>query len=363
METNQVSSSPRKARVVLRAHGGKRHQLEFSDGSETHGSVSDAPDAVTASIESPHYDHSAWSSAPMINGLNKLIVSSPADLKSRNVFEFSIEHAQILHSSTPLKKNFSTDSDPRHSHSSPGVHGVVFKMPHSSSDSDSNHEAHEDEDSDDVFMATPVHRGHKEIPLRFLVEQNRRAKGSASSSTSLPPLPNGVHSRSKRRPYTSPMHPGSSTDSYPSPLHVHSSPEKKSSQKRMSRSLRAKRTSGKNRVHPDMKLRQTSPSYVTSDLRHSLSSSSHPNLHTDRLLSSSSNNSVLSMTLPPLLISELRRGGRTPSVEASWDFDAEAQLENCFPDRHIQVFVGTWNMQEQKVESLSHTPFFLPCQG
>ncbi len=59
--------------------------------------------------------------------------------------------------------------------------------------------------------------------------------------------------------------------------------------------------------------------------------------------------STFSTTLTPLLTSDLRKGGRNPPEKGYFDFDAEGQLQSCFPDRQIQVFVVTWNMQEKKV--------------
>ncbi len=67
----------------------------------------------------------------------------------------------------------------------------------------------------------------------------------------------------------------------------------------------------------------------------------------------STNDSFASTTLTPLLTSDLRRGGRKPSTKMYFDFDAEGQLESCFPDRQIQVFIVTWNMQEKKVSHFS----------
>ncbi len=72
-----------------------------------------------------------------------------------------------------------------------------------------------------------------------------------------------------------------------------------------------------------------------------------------RLFSTSDSlGSTLSTTITPLLTSDLRKGGRKPSEKVCFEFDAESQLLSCFPDRQLQVFIVTWNMQERKVRLL-----------
>ena len=336
METNQPTM--KKARVVLRAHGGKRHHLAVSDGSESRDSAVEA-DAMSMNVESTHYDHSMWDTLP-IKSDNELQMSPPT------------VNNHILHS-TPLKPNCSSRTDvPMHSPHTVAP-AATFKLHPSSSDSD---ESQGDDGSDDVFYHQS--HTHNKVHTSFPADYSRNARISGSLNTGLPPLPSSgssMSSSSKRRPYTSPGHHGcSSTDSYPSPLHHCSSPERRSIRSRSSRSVRSRHTIRRNRVHPEVKPKlaefsQTSPVDNTTALKRTLSTSSHPKL--DRFHSSSSSiNSTLSAPVPPLLTSDLRRGGRMPSVDGgSWDFDAEAQLENSFPDKHIQVYVATWNMQEQKV--------------
>ena len=68
-----------------------------------------------------------------------------------------------------------------------------------------------------------------------------------------------------------------------------------------------------------------------------------------RLFSTSDSLVSTLSTLTPLLTSDLRKGGRKPSEKVCFEFDTESQLLNCFPDRQLQVFIVTWNMQERKV--------------
>ena len=57
--------------------------------------------------------------------------------------------------------------------------------------------------------------------------------------------------------------------------------------------------------------------------------------------------SSLSSPLPPLLIHSMRKGGTAPSVGSHWQ--ADSILENVLPGGILKVFIGTWNMNEQKV--------------
>lgn len=58
--------------------------------------------------------------------------------------------------------------------------------------------------------------------------------------------------------------------------------------------------------------------------------------------------SSLNSSLPPLLCSQLRKGGQRPSPSVDWSRDAVTELTQLLPDQHIRVFVVTWNMQQMK---------------
>ena len=57
--------------------------------------------------------------------------------------------------------------------------------------------------------------------------------------------------------------------------------------------------------------------------------------------------SSLSSPLPPLLIQSMRKGGTIPSARSNWQPDSV--LDTVLPGGVLKVFVGTWNMNEQKV--------------
>lgn len=66
---------------------------------------------------------------------------------------------------------------------------------------------------------------------------------------------------------------------------------------------------------------------------------------------SESARSNVSLTLGPILTSKLRL---QPGVreEGHWESMEDEQLESCFPDRHVRLYVVTWNMQERKVSEM-----------
>ena len=63
---------------------------------------------------------------------------------------------------------------------------------------------------------------------------------------------------------------------------------------------------------------------------------------------STGSSSSLNSSLPPLLCSQLRKGGQRPSPSVDWSRDAVAELTQLLPDQHLRVFVVTWNMQQMK---------------
>ena len=170
------------------------------------------------------------------------------------------------------------------------------------------------------------------------------------SCATLPPLP------SRTRPHTSPGSRSSSNSTFlTSPVDSKHPPKR--------------RLARKNRVHPDSTLNSrlpnrpppnsipTSPTHSTALKSTSSSNASHTRL--------SSANSLNSTFFGPLLTTDLRKGGRRPSVNTSWVFDGQRQLESCFLDGHAKVFVATWNMHEEKVcvdMRYSLVPKLLPCK-
>ena len=61
--------------------------------------------------------------------------------------------------------------------------------------------------------------------------------------------------------------------------------------------------------------------------------------------------SILNYSLPPLLSSQLRKGGRRPSLSVDWSSDGAAELRRCLSDGQLGVYVATWNMQQLDVSS------------
>ena len=72
-------------------------------------------------------------------------------------------------------------------------------------------------------------------------------------------------------------------------------------------------------------------------------------LQGDRTLLLSSPEFNHSGPLQPLLTASARKGGRIASADTDWSFDGEMQLESIFPDKHISVYIATWNMHNEKV--------------
>lgn len=63
--------------------------------------------------------------------------------------------------------------------------------------------------------------------------------------------------------------------------------------------------------------------------------------------------SFVSSPLPPLLIQSMRKGGNKPSLSSNWKRDTV--LESILPNGVLKVFVGTWNMNGIKVNSIIFT--------
>ncbi len=327
METRPRGAGPapsrRRARVVLRASG-KRRQIAVSEGSETCESASEAEGQAGGLSATTHYDHSAldWTAhtPPRTRHRGRgrgegLQYEALNDTISSDVFREKLEFSgRILHST------------PHHTHSPhppiqypmpPGGVSSSFFHDHQSCDShDSGSSDNDGEDS--VFLnrprTAPVHRHRPRVKVKVHPEPQAHNMDITTLSSSLPPLP-----KTMSPSFTSPQ----STSSDASPLHP-------------------------NQAHGPHRRRgrwawgntgMTSPT----------------NLHSTSSSNALSTNSFASSTIAPLLTSRLRKGGRRPSVDTHWDTSGEEQLESCVPDRHIRVFVTTWNMHEEKVSILSAT--------
>lgn len=78
------------------------------------------------------------------------------------------------------------------------------------------------------------------------------------------------------------------------------------------------------------------------------------------------NHSILNYSLPPLLSSQLRKGGRRPSLSVDWSNDGAAELRRCLSDGQLGVYVATWNMQQLDVSGSTEqtrSPFSPPLSG
>lgn len=71
----------------------------------------------------------------------------------------------------------------------------------------------------------------------------------------------------------------------------------------------------------------------------------------------------LSYSLPPLLSSQLRKGGRRPSASVDWRTDGSTELERYLPGRRLRVYVGTWNMQQLSVSESFTSSHHLPSSS
>ena len=353
METGHLQTEPgstgSRRRVVLRSSG-RRQQLTVS-GSET-GDSAGEPENVDLE-RTAHYDTSIWEGNPLpvstARRLNSHFESEGTGVNLGReegvLLEGESVSADTFQERLNLRGGAQRHSTPAPSHShhpaTPTHHPVLREYSSDSSSSDC------DGDNDHVFLnrprtAPPVdHRG------------NSPKDNSLGSGLRPPP------SRHSMRPHTSPSR--SSTDSI-SPLHVnskHPPPKGKGKGRR-------------NQVHPTSfaspSVPKPPPASFSSPARSSIlksTSSSNSSRHDRRLFSTDSLSSTFSTALAPLLTTSLRKGSRTrPSLDVSWDFDGERCLESHFPDRHVRVFVVTWNMQELKarISSAYSTKLGQPMQ-
>ena len=343
METGHLQTEPldhepgSRRRVVLRSNG-RRHQLTVSE-SETGDSASE-PENVNLE-RMTHYDMSTWEANSLPVSTNRMLSShfesegTGADLgqEGGELLEGISVTADAFREKLKLSGGgVQLQSTPTHSHAhfyqpvSHEHHPVHQEHPTETTPSSSDGDC----DNDTVFLSRP-----RTTPPDWRVHPKSSSKNSSLGSGVRPPP-----SQRSGRPRTSPSR--SSADSV-SPLHIrskHPPPKGKGRGRR-------------NQVHP-------APSRSASEPKQPLASFFSP-AHSSNLKSTSSSNnsyhgnrlfstdSTISSVMAPLLTTSLRKGSCTqPSLDVSWDFDGERCLESHFPDRHVRVFVVTWNMQELK---------------
>ena len=354
----------RPRRVVLRGKQ-QQHMTLDDDGAEIKATKSDTESKPSMSLIAKSHDDkmATWGSAPLIN-----------DVDSDTCSPLGRDENHRMHLSPEKSTAVDTENHDllRQDESSPRAHASINR-PESSSEEEERETEREsrvetgNSHSDDVFLDnSPTHLG---APINLSQNDPKMACSRSHEDVSkldewrlqndqLPPLP--ASRRRRQRPYTSLGRNSSScsTDSYTSPIHNRSQlPSTTGSQPSAVRRLPQKsgkgsRKSGKrsSRVHPEDNHPQTvkvpSPLQISSTAFTPLTS-----MNKRTLSSTDSMSSTLSSTLTPLLTCSLRKGGgyQRPSSSSAWEFDAEAQLESCFPDRHMQVLVVTWNMQQIKV--------------
>lgn len=132
----------------------------------------------------------------------------------------------------------------------------------------------------------------------------------------------------------------------------------------MSKRGRQKRSKWKkgNRIHPEfqppcdtdsqnivtaLQPPNTAVSPPYSSTTYSLRSAPGPTLPQSSIMS----HNIMNYSLPPLLGSQLRKGGKRPSPSVDWSSDGAAELRRCLPDGQLGVYVATWNMQQLSVSN------------
>ena len=363
--------------------GKKQHEqqatLSVDDGAGIKTTVSDTefkPSSVL-SIGKPLSDHhaAAWGSAPLINDDD--IIDSDTRDEGDKIRRMHSTPASKTSEGVPISRNV---LQPVTVLKSPESSIVNISTPESSSEEEERERRAEtcDSHSDDVFFGNSRMARGKLSQRDSKVAYSRCPEDDSKlkiENDQLPPLP--PSKKQHRRPYTSPGRNSSSgsTDSYTSPIRnrtlllsiadggtggQHSTVRRKPPQRSKKAS---KRGGGKrdSRIHPEDN-RPPNLEIIPSPRLHSTTStlksstlSSSMGMDKRTLSSTDSTSSTFSSTLTPLLTSSLRKGGGSqPGSAAAWGFDADAQLENCFPGRHMRVLVATWNMQQQKVNIEVH---------
>ena len=355
--------------MVLKGKKQQQATLSVDDGEGIKTTVSDTefkPSSVL-SIGKPLSDHhaAAWGSAPLIN--DDIIDSDTHSLRDEGDKIHQMHSTPASRTSEGISRNV---LQPVTVLKSPESSIVNIGTPESSSEEEERERRAEtcDSHSDDVFWGNrPMARGKlsqsdsKVAYSHGCPEDDSKLK---VENDQLPPLP--PSRKRHRRPYTSPGRNSSSgsTDSYTSPMRNLSTADAIGGQlttvrrKPPQRLKKAAKKGGEKRsarVHPEdnsppnLKIAPSPHLHSTSTALKSSTLSSSMGMEKRTLSSTDSMSSTFSSTLTPLLTSSLRKGGGSQPGSVAWGFNAEAQLESCFPDRHMQVLVVTWNMQQQRV--------------
>lgn len=182
-----------------------------------------------------------------------------------------------------------------------------------------------------------------------------RSKGvrrSLSQPTlTVPSIALPAKSRGKRHIFVSPMLSvmNGSTDSLPTLKYSVVQPcDREPPSPKPARLSKHHSKASKRQVHPE---ERTASKFSEDHIRlfQSPSSSESSTARRKPSLTESARSSAVSLTLGPLLTAGLRIGKTKSMAEGRWENAEEAQLESCFPDRHIRLSVVTWNMNERKV--------------
>lgn len=181
-----------------------------------------------------------------------------------------------------------------------------------------------------------------------------RSKGvrrSLSQPTlTVPSIALPAKSRGKRHIFVSPMLSvmNGSTDSLPTLKYSVVQPcDREPPSPKPARPSKHHSKASKRQVHPE---ERTASKFSEDHIRlfQSPSSSESSTARRKPSLTESARSSAVSLTLGPLLTAGLRIGKTKSMAEGRWENAEEAQLESCFPDRHIRLSVVTWNMNERK---------------
>ena len=204
---------------------------------------------------------------------------------------------------------------------------------------------------------------HTDVQLHLTDTTHKEHSQSAvAHSTPLrsgcpPPLSSPAHTSSSS--HTSPSHPAQPTAPFSGQPGTETS-LRNGTEAGMPEKRRRRRWKRKGaRVHPVAQPSPTEDCFLT-HTPHTSSplTSSHPLPHPTSSCSQGESLSpanppagdvTLSSSLPPLLGSQLRKGGRRPSVSTDWTSRGAAELERCLPLSQLGLFVCTWNMQQMTV--------------
>lgn len=168
-------------------------------------------------------------------------------------------------------------------------------------------------------------------------------------------LPHLVNSKAGRKPSSPKFSSPSSTDEHSTPPSSGISRSRNKWSQRVKLSRKKKPTS---EIHPEL---YKAPSYparrspVYSSLGSGNSLDHESNQESSHFLISDATPAVPSANDRPVSLSDTNTPALTPLLNStlrsatSSKFHGSSELESLFPNRHIQVYIVTWNMKETKV--------------